>query len=590
MDLSTYQHCREYVKKIFELLQRHNLPHQNAFAFANAFCKQNAVLRSSPDYLVLLSILWSPNAHIFIPESDREWFQTPISNAATPTQLFQALEPEQFEAYYRAWSDYRLFRCSISSTSQDFPRRFNAIRKLLLQQRDLFAQYDKWLREYTAQKTHLKSTVNKIIASESMDDIPDDCVIRLMKIAQEYLKNLMVESKNRRKYEGAYDRISAYIKSANTDFNDDLDDDADEVIADDIIGSIFERMLKIAKHCDAIRPIGPMYLCWMLEYRLLKVTNPQTDDIDKINLLLTNSKNEELFPLKIEWHASRPSVSDESRVYLFDEICVLWEEYIDANTALSKFLFEKTLPYYREFLKCDRQLQPAESITHHYVHYNPYVFSSELLQRCLSVFQQMFTLHVSDFPVRLRITDDTLRFLGETTNTPIPETLQQLYDQYFKPVTDICKSWANSKRKITLNSKYFINEVARVLREKTLLDEFTDLMFLNPIAYGACYRKERSEFTEWDQIFYKWLCDIRASMNFEWKIQPRGYTGSIDALVDHLYNPLCQADRLFILNTVVPLYSVYAAENIVESLVKISKEAFFYNQYSEEQYQQLLDF
>lgn len=590
MDLSTYQHCREYVKKIFELLQRHNLPHQNAFAFANAFCKQNAVLRSSPDYLVLLSILWSPNAHIFIPESDREWFQTPISNAATPTQLFQALEPEQFEAYYRAWSDYRLFRCSISSTSQDFPRRFNAIRKLLLQQRDLFAQYDKWLREYTAQKTHLKSTVNKIIASESMDDIPDDCVIRLMKIAQEYLKNLMVESKNRRKYEGAYDRISAYIKSANTDFNDDLDDDADEEIADDIIGSIFERMLKIAKHCDAIRPIGPMYLCWMLEYRLLKVTNPQTDDIDKINLLLTNSKNEELFPLKIEWHASRPSVSDESRVYLFDEICVLWEEYIDANTALSKFLFEKTLPYYREFLKCDCQLQPAESITHHYVHYDPYVFSSELLQRCLSVFQQMFTLHVSDFPVRLRITDDTLRLLGETTNTPIPETLQQLYDQYFKPVTDICKSWANSKRKITLNSKDFINEVARVLREKTLLDEFTDLMFLNPIAYGACYRKERSEFTEWDQIFYKWLCDIRASMNFEWKIQPRGYTGSIDALVDHLYNPLCQADRLFILNTVVPLYSVYAAENIVESLVKISKEAFFYNQYSEEQYQQLLDF
>lgn len=590
MDPSTYQHCREYVNKIFELLQRHNLPRYNAFAFANAFCKQNTVLRSSPDYLVLLSILWSPNAHIFIPESDREWFKTPMSNAATPTQLFQALEPEQFEAYYKAWSDYRLFRCSISSTSQDFPRRFNTIRKLLLQQRDLSAQYDKWLREYTAQKTHLKSTVNKIIASESMDDIPDDCVIKLMKIAQEYLKNLMVESKNRRKYKGAYDRISAYIKSTNADFNDDLDDDADEEIADDIIGSIFERMLKIAKHVGAIRPIGPMYLCWMLEYRLLKITNPQTDDIDKINLLLTNSKNEELFPLKIEWHASRPSVSDESRVYLFDEICVLWEKYIDANTALSKFLFEKTLPYYRDFLKCDRKLQSVESITHHYVHYDPYVFSSELLQRCLSVFQQMFTLHVSDFPVRLRITDDTLRFLGESTNISIPETLQQLYDQYFKPVTDICKSWANSKRKITLNSKDFINEVARVLREKTLLDEFTDLMFLNPIAYGACYRKERSEFTEWDQIFYKWLCDIRASMNFEWDIQPSGYTGSIENLKKYLYKELHQAEVFFILNTIVPLYSVYTAENLTESLVKVSKEAFFYNQYSEDQYQHLLDF
>lgn len=590
MDLSTYQHCREYVNKIFELLQRHNLPRDNAFAFASAFCKQNAVLRSSPDYLVLLSILWSPNAHIFIPESDREWIKTPISNAATPTQLFRALEPEQFEAYYKAWSDYRLFRCSISSTSQDFPRRFNAIRELLLQQRDLSAQYDKWLREYTAQKTHLKSTVNKIIASESMDDIPDDCIIKLMKIAQEYLKNLMVESKNRRKYEGAYDRISAYIRSANTDFNDDLDDDADEEIADDIIGSIFERMLKIAKHCDAIRPIGPMYLCWILEYRLLKVTNPQTDDIDKINLLLTNSKNEELFPLKIEWHASRPSVSDESRVYLFDEICVLWEEYIDANTALSKFLFEKTLPYYRDFLKCDHELQPAESITHDYVHYDPYVFSSELLQRCLSVFQQMFTLHVSDFPIPLGITDDMLRFLGESTNTPITKTLQLLYEQYFKSVEDICKNWANSKRKIALNSKDFINEVARLLHEKPLLDEFTNLMFLHPIAYGACYRKERSEFDEWRQSFYKWLCDIRASMNFEWDIQPSGYTDSIEDLKKYLYGELHQAEVLFILNTIVALYSVYTAENLVELLVKISKSAFFYNQYSEEQYQHLLDF
>lgn len=202
----------------------------------------------------------------------------------------------------------------------------------------------------------------------------------------------------------------------------------------------------------------------------------------------------------------------------------------------------------------------------------------------------MFTLHVSDFPVRLRITDDTLRFLGESTNISIPETLQQLYDQYFKPVTDICKSWANSKRKITLNSKDFINEVARVLREKTLLDEFIDLMFLNPIAYGACYRKERSEFTEWDQIFYKWLCDIRASMNFEWDIQPSGYTGSIDDLKKYLYGELHQAEVLFMLNTIVPLYSVYTAENLTESLVKVSKESFFYNPYSEDQYQHLLDF
>ena len=79
-------------------------------------------------------------------------------------------------------------------------------------------------------------------------------------------------------------------------------------------------------------------------------------------------------------------------------------------------------------------------------------------------------------------------------------------------------------------------------------------------------------------------------MNFEWDIQPSGDTGSIEDLKKYLYEELHQAEVLFMLNTIVPLYSVYTAENLTESLVKVSKESFFCNPYSEDQYQHLLDF
>lgn len=53
-------------------------------------------------------------------------------------------------------------------------------------------------------------------------------------------------------------------------------------------------------------------------------------------------------------------------------------------------------------------------------------------------------------------------------------------------------------------------------------------------------------------------------MNFEWDIQPSDYTGSIEDLKKYLYGELHQAEVLFILNTIVALYSVYTAENLVE--------------------------
>lgn len=502
--------------------------------------------------------------------------------------LFKEFEPKQFETYCEALQARQLFQCNVSSTSKIFYLRFKAIRTLLLKQRKLTSNYREWFQQYLSKRKHMAAEINEIIADESLDDIPMECTIKLMKIAQEYLKNLMVDPKNRSKYTSAYERISQYIMYSEITENDDNSSDEVNKEADDIVGSIFERMLKIARHCTSLRQIAPMYLCWLLEHRLLKITDPKTD---KVNLLLTDSKTEDLFPLKKEWHASKPSVSDQSRVYLFDEICALWEYYVDDNTALSRFLFEKTLPYYRDFMKSNHSIQAPNTITHQYVDYNIAIFSNDLLQRGLSVFHDMLELQLFKFPIPLISTDDMFRSAYKISkNYDIGKLLPELYTRCFQRSESYIQEQSNTKRKIKINSKALLNETNRILLEKPLLDRFKNLMFLNPIAYGALYRNDQSERSKWQQEFEEWVMDIRASMNFEWEIQVQGPTTSTSDLQKSIREFLQQDEALFIINTFVIIYSMYIINNIVKNLVMLSKEMFFYEQYSEAQYQKLIDF
>lgn len=115
-------------------------------------------------------------------------------------------------------------------------------------------------------------------------------------------------------------------------------------------------------------------------------------------------------------------------------------------------------------------------------------------------------------------------------------------------------------------------------------------MFLNPVAYGALYRNDQSERSKWKQEFEAWVMDIRASMNFEWKIQVQGPTTSTSYLQKTIREFLQQDETYFIMNTFTIIYSMHVIDDILKNLVMLSKEMFFYEQYSEAQYQKLIDF
>lgn len=261
--------------------------------------------------------------------------------------------------------------------------------------------------------------IKSLLADETVNDLESECLITFMGIALEYISNLRTNPKNRSKYEAAQQRLEHYVAAARVA---DFTEEEPEAL-DDIIGSLFERLLKVAAYYSPIEPIGPMYLCWMLEKRLLKFANPAGEPR---NLLLINNVREELFATKIEWHAGRPSTSDEARVYLFDALCAFWEEYFGKSTELSRFLFEKTLPYYSDFMKADT-LPSKSAMTHDFVRYHTAVFSNELQQRISPVFSSMLKLKYDALSFALSIDPSCLNeFDGIQTKNETMDFLKNI--------------------------------------------------------------------------------------------------------------------------------------------------------------------
>lgn len=331
-----------------------------------------------------------------------------------------------------------------------------------------------------------------------------------------------------------------------------------------------------------------MYLCWMLEKRLLKFTDPKKEPT---NWTFINNEKESLLANKIEWHGERPSTLDEARVYLFDELCGFWEDWSDSSTELSRFLFEKTLSFYLDFMKADTLLSES-CMTHHFVHYDTAVFSSDLLQRILSVFSDMLHLELDAYPIELNVNSQIQNDVSNiTTDEQYIDFLQKIYDFCFQESEDRIRTISNSKRKIQTNRKEFLKKVHRVVKEKPMLEDFKRIMFLNSKAYGAWYQEEDGSGTEWARQFYKWFMDLCACVDFNWQIQikPESENSSRE-VKEYIMQQLREDELHFMLNASVLLYSKAARDDTIQKLVLLSKKMFFYDSYSDKQYQNLLDF
>lgn len=591
MDKTLYLSAKKRNKKIFELLEKYRLPTYNGFAFADAFYKQNDTLCQTDDYLILLALLWSPNDHLFSPTIDSAFVPgIDIKHASIKETAslggFKILEPEKFETYCSAQKEYQVFLNDVSASSQIFKPRFNVIRLLLLKQRRLIAEYHVFLENYKAKIKDMPDEIKSLLADETVNDLESKCLITFMDITLEYIRNLRTNPKNRSKYEAAQQRLERYVDAARVA---DFTEEEPEAL-DDIIGSLFERLLKVAAYYPPIEPIGPMYLCWMLEKRLLKFANPAGEPR---NLLLINNVREELFATKIEWHAGRPSTSDEARVYLFDALCAFWEKYFGKSTELSRFLFEKTLPYYSDFMKADT-LPSKSAMTHDFVRYHTAVFSNELQQRISSVFSSMLKLKYDALSFALSIDPSCLNeFDGIQTKNETMDFLKNICEQCFREADKLIRLASNSKRKFKDNRAELIEKVYDILKAKTGLEDFKQLVFLNAkdnnirCKYDMKYKAERMH------KFYNWVSRLYDSIEFEWEIQISNKVRSEDSDAswsEAIKNEL-EADKVkFLVSAFVLFYSKAVKDEFFKELELISKKMFFYEKYSDVQYQRLIDF
>lgn len=194
-----------------------------------------------------MALLWSPNGHLFFqPIESQDVSGIDIAHATIEETAslrgFKSIEPENFEKFCSAQRAYQEFLSNISASSQILALRFQDIRALILRQRKLLQDYHRWIEDYNTKQKGMSAEISQLINNESMEPPERSCVIRLMEIALEYIDNLMTNPKNHSKYEGAKQRMERYIVAAMEDEFEDEENDA----LDDIVGSIFERLIKIA--------------------------------------------------------------------------------------------------------------------------------------------------------------------------------------------------------------------------------------------------------------------------------------------------------------------------------------------------------
>ena len=559
--------------------------------FADAFCRQNDTLCQTDDYLILLALLWSPNDHLFGSTIDSAFVPgIDIKHASIKETAslggFKILEPKKFEKYCSAQKEYQAFLKDVSESSQIFAQRFGVIRSLLLKQRRLIAEYHVFLENYEAKRKDMPNEIKSLFADETINDLESKCLITFMDIALEYISNLRTNPKNRRKYAAAQQRLDCYVTAARESA---LAEDEPEAL-DDIIGSLFERLLKVAAYYPPIEPIGPMYLCWMLEKRLLKFTNPAREPR---NLLLIDNVTEELFATKIEWHAGRPSTSDEARVYLFDALCAFWEKCFGKSTELSRFLFEKTLPYYSDFMKADT-LPSKSAMTHDFVRYHTAVFSNELQQRISSVFSRMLKLKYDALSFALSIDPSCLyEFDGIQTENETKDFLKDIFKQCFRKADRLIRHAFNSKRKYKDNRAELIEKVYDILKEKPGLADFKHLVFLNAKDDDIRCKYDMKYKAEWMHQLTSWFLRLYDSIEFEWEIQISNKAGSedSDAYRSKVIKNELEANQVkFLVSAFVLFYCKAVKDEFFKELELISKKMFFYEKYSDVQYQRLIDF
>lgn len=493
MDVELYKRAIHTNVKTTELYQRLGLPIKSFYTLFDAVRRGNAKLRENENYLVLLVSLWSPIRHLF-PS-----FAGPFYSFLT-SEEWQVGTKILFPQLYERITNSALFvarlYCHSSESSLNFFFRLSGYQKLLLNQRSLGADFEKWRKMYENHRPHMRQETKQLTAFDEYDPIAEEVRMDLLHVFEEYVQNLMIDPKNRTKYKPVLSRVRSYIRAVEKENDEDTDCDT----ADDIAGTVFERLLIYATQYEPLSLIGPVYICWIFEKRIFKIGNPENCNI---NVFLDTTKKEELFPLNCTVH-SIPTVADEAQIYLFDELCELWAKHNLGETKLSKYIFERITPYYYDFMKADLG---HPRITHKYVTYPVKTFTNEFLQRALGdIFRNLYVNHQSQLCEAQITAKDWKNYFYKDKKEELP-FLEKIFARYNAIINEY--SFCGKK---AFDFIRLLHAIYRAATQKEFLKKFETLYYFpnQELDYNASP-------DEWSQRCDRLLMDFICNLNFTWE-------------------------------------------------------------------------
>lgn len=562
--------------RIRSMLEELNLPTNNRYVFTKAFLQKAGQLQHDKRYLILLSLFWSPIGHLLGTA------RTVVDDFEESTELhktltrYEELEPACYKKLMTFMQDFKAFNLDIHPDSLNLPLRLNEYQALLMSQKAQHNEFKSWRSDYDARRPNMRAETLALHRSEQAKSPDSQLVLDLLRIFHEYVTNLTVDSKNRTKYQVVLERVSSYIHAFKSELEEEDSAVDDFFEADDAIGSIFTQILRNAIDYPALAPIGPAYICWLFKNRIFKIGNPTKEDV---NLLLVNSKKEELFRLNTDWHRS-PSIPDQAQIYLFDELCALWEKYDLGSIKLSCYLFERSMPYYRDFIRADFKMPPEKPVlTHRYVSYDVSSFTNEFLQLSLSAIDLTFS--PKNFYIESRVDEDSWKsFLTAPENDDHGFSLLEHHFAQTKELIALASSSRRSPVRINIHELFCVvyNLLSNEENEK-FIKTFEQVFLLSPYGCGCNFLHE-----SWVQKINSFFASILEEVEdrFVWKISHQDLWEEMENIVSVEYGH-------FVFDAVLLICSKKLHDSYLAQIMSFSKQAFF-ETYTEEQYTYLEQF
>ncbi len=564
-----------------EVYEANRLPTQNFYMFSKELMRRDGELSKKDDYLILLTALCCQNNHLMGTWYDDTAIQQSIGEEVRISlKLYESCEPEMYAKYINECSHFQLFCRYTCVSSVICHRRFKAFVSTWKNIAQIVPLYFKWKNVYEKAARQKHSNLYGVKNDEAMETPPWEVVHDVLKIFEEYIRNLSRDPKNKSKYEKPLEAVGECIKAIEDEL---VESGEDETLAD----KVEQRISKILTYATQYEPfslIGPLYVCWILEKRIFKIVAPS----ERIVGFTLNEKDP--FPVNEQHHIHTLTIADEAKNYLFDALLGVWEKRNLGDIGLSQFLFERTMPLYSDFMKfdsiIDRNLETYEAqnskhVTHKFCNYPTGKYTNLFLQRVSKDLTESLKVTPSLFPYRIWVTEDKwCRYIRDNKDDP-PSA-----DPYFQ--------YSRKHFILVFKTDKKLLSAIKVLQQQTfeyaqtVVDQFERLFYFDSQGLGACHADERwygavSDFltraceTIWHSTMFQLEEKFAEELEFE-KYSKELQTGIVQKdVVNYVKDALTMI-------CVREMYQKYFAR-----IIYYSRRAWF-RTYSEAQYNRLFSF